>query len=181
MNLEEGKKLVKLARLSINSEESSYIKNEFNEKRGVFVTLHQYPNMDLRGCIGFVEPIFSLREAVIRAAKASAFSDPRFIPVDEKEMKSIVVEVSVLTNPKKIEDPLNNIKIGKDGLIVGNGLLLPQVCVEQKWGVKTFLEHTCYKSGLDKNYWKDNDVYKFQAEIFSEIEPNGEVEKCITS
>jgi len=149
------------------------IKEEFSEKQGAFVTL--YKNNELRGCIGYSEPIFPLYKAVAEAAQASAFSDPRFVPVTEDEIDNLKIEVSVLTKPVKIEfkdseELLRQIKIGKDGLIIERGLLLPQVAVEYNWNAKEFLENTCMKAGLPADYWKETNVkiYKFQTQIFDE-------------
>ncbi|MBN2366149.1 MAG: AMMECR1 domain-containing protein, partial [Calditrichaeota bacterium] len=46
------------------------------EKFGVFVTLHE--NQRLRGCIGYIEGLKPLNEAVMEMAKAAAFNDFRF-------------------------------------------------------------------------------------------------------
>ena len=53
------------------------------------------------------------------------------------------------------------------------GLLLPQVPVEEKWDRKTFLEMTCAKAGMDSNCWKDpnTDIFEFTAVVFSETKP----------
>ena len=79
-------------------------------------------------------------------------------------------------------DYLTQIIIGEDGLYVRSeytsGLLLPQVASERGWDVLTFLEHTCYKAGLPLDAWKDIRgvrIYKFQSQIFEEIEPGGEI------
>jgi len=187
MNLEQGKILVKFARNSI----ASYFENKniklpegFSDKQGVFVTLHSYPDKQLRGCIGFPEPIFALKEGIFRAARAAAFSDPRFRPLEKNELNQVIVEISVLTKPELIKgDYLKEIEIGKDGLIVrsdfNSGLLLPQVFPEWNVDVKGALEMTCNKAGLNKDCWKDKKCkfYKFQAEIFSENEPNGVIKR----
>lgn len=183
-NKEDGKKLIKIARDSIaayfNKKELSFSdedKERFKEKLGVFVTLKI--DDELRGCIGFVEGVNPLYEAIADAANAAAFSDPRFMPLTTEEFEKVKVEVSVLTKPelidvKKPEEYMEKIKVGEDGLIVkssyGSGLLLPQVAVEWKWDVKEFLENSCQKAGLSKDAWKDleNKIYKFQAEIFTE-------------
>jgi hypothetical protein len=57
------------------------------------------------------------------------------------------------------------------------GLLLPQVPVEWNWDVKEFLQHTCNKAGLPADAWKepDTEFMAFQAEIFGEVAPHGEV------
>ncbi len=187
MNLtqKDGEELIKLARQSISSyfsgkdlEVSDDIKKKFSSKQGVFVTLTI--DGDLRGCIGFPEPVYALYGGVIEGSKSAAFSDPRFDPLSKEEFSKVKIEVSVLTVPelievKKAEDYLNRIKIGEDGLIVkgdfGSGLLLPQVFTEYNCDVKKALEMTCNKGGLHSEAWKDIEntkVYKFQSLIFSE-------------
>ena len=150
------------------------LEKKFSEKRGVFVTLTK--NKELRGCIGFPEPVFPLGVALLRAAVGAAFHDPRFQPLEEPELAKIKIEVTVLTEPKEIKakdnkELLTKIKVGGDGLIVEqgsqSGLLLPQVPKEQKWNVKEFLENTCQKAGLDKDAWLDKStkIYSFQGQI----------------
>jgi uncharacterized protein (TIGR00296 family) len=112
----------------------------------------------------------------------AAVEDTRFNPISEKELDSIVIEISVLSVPELIvvsnsDDYFSKIEIGKDGLIVKSGsrsgLLLPQVPIEQEpvWDIKTFLEHTCLKAWLPKDAWKnvkETKIEKFQAQIFNE-------------
>ena len=104
------------------------------------------------------------------------------------DMEHIVIELSILTPPRLIEvnepkEYLNKIKIGRDGLIAERGgrrgLLLPQVPVDhdRNWDVETFLHHTCNKAWLPDDSWKDKNtkIYSFQAILFEELEPRGEV------
>jgi hypothetical protein len=191
LTLEQGKKLVKLARETIENyfkSEKFEIKtlDEFKEKRGVFVSIHTFPTHKLRGCVGFPYPDYPLYEALQRAAIESAFHDTRFPPLKQEELNKVVFEVSVLTRPKliKVKSPkeyLKKIKIGKDGLIIEHGwrkgLLLPQVATEYKLSVQSFLEHLCLKAGLLPDFWLDEKtrIYKFQAQIFTEKEPCGEI------
>ena len=78
---------------------------------------------------------------------------------------------------------MNNIKIGRDGLIVEKGyfkgLLLPQVPIEQGWDTEEFLNQTCQKAGLNLDAWIDNDtsIYRFTGQIFHEVSPNGDIEE----
>ena len=166
-------KILQIARNAILDDK--YVNDGFKDKKGIFVTI--YVNNNLRGCIGFVEPIFSLSEGVIKAARLAAYHDYRFTPLNKNE--NFKVEVSILTEPelikvKKCEDYFDKIKIGKDGLIVesnyGRGLLLPKVFIEYKCDVKKALEMTCQKADLSSDAWKDlnNKIYKFQAKVFSE-------------
>jgi hypothetical protein len=155
---------------------------------GVFVTLNYLTRKKeehLRGCVGFPLPEKRLHQSVVEAAIAAATEDPRFPPVDRKELDSIVFEVSVLTLPEEIRsspaDYKKEIRIGKDGLILrwryGSGLLLPQVPVELKWDVDEYLANICYKAGAPADAWLDpaSKLYKFQATVFKEAEPRGMV------
>ena len=188
------KELVRIARETVErvfQEGRLTIKNyeKFKEKRGVFVTIMTYPAKELRGCIGFPQPIYPLEEATQRAAYAAAFEDTRFPPLKKEELSKIIFEVSVLTLPKLIEvkkpeEYLRKIEIGKDGLIIQlgwhTGLLLPQVATEFKWNVEEFLQNLCMKAGLTPDIWIDPQakIYKFQAKIFREVEPKGEIEEA---
>jgi len=189
---EDGKKLVRLARQTVGD----YFKNkkfmlkktEYNKKCGIFVSIHTYPGHELKGCIGYPYPTNTLNEALQRASFSAAFDDPRFPSLTEDELDDVVFEISVLTEPELIvtknpKEYLKKIEIGKDGLIVEcgfyKGLLLPQVPLQfkPKWDVKTFLEQTCMKSGLFPDMWLDSKtkIYKFQAQIFKEKTPRGEI------
>lgn len=195
--VEEGKTLVRYARDSVQSYLSGKRLDEknfsfANEKQGVFVTLLTYPAKELRGCIGFPEPVLPLSLAVSKAAISAAVEDPRFPKLSSDELDKVVIEISVLTVPEKIvlgKDGMyeDKITVGKDGLIMRrgyySGLLLPQVPVEWGWDKKQFLMHACQKAGLpDDAYLSDDiEVYKFQAQIFCEKRPSGDVaEKTIS-
>ena len=193
---DDGKFLVGIARNTVD--EYVHHKNKLKSpedtpdhlraESGVFVTLNTQRGdiASLRGCIGRPYPTQPLIEATIDSAVDAAVHDPRFPPVSPKELDSIIVELSVLTPPRKLEyanpeELLNLVKIGRDGLIVSKGmrrgLLLPQVPVEWKWDVKEFLQHTCNKAGLPGNAWRelDTEFMAFQAEIFGELEPRGNI------
>ena len=156
----------------------------YESKRGIFITLHSFPSMELRGCIGMPYPTKPLWQAIIESATSAAFSDPRFPELEASELDKIIVEISVLTEPmeinwkKKPEELLEKIVIGKDGLIAqqgySSGLLLPQVAPEWKWNCKEFLCNTCEKANLPGDAWRDKEtrIKKFQAQIFREKNPN---------
>ncbi len=180
-----GKKLIELVRKAIKTylSKQDFKIEEFDEKKGIFVTL--YKDEELRGCIGFIKAV-DLNEGIIDAARAAAFSDPRFIPLQEDELNKIRIEVSLLSEPELLKgDYLKQIEIGKDGLIVekgvNSGLLLPQVFIDYNCDAKIALEMTCQKANLEKNAWKEQEVkiYKFQCEVYNEEKPEGEVEKVM--
>jgi AmmeMemoRadiSam system protein A len=112
-----------------------------------------------------------LWQKIPELAKAAAFEDNRFKPLDEEEMPNLSIEVTILGEPVEVKN-INEIVIGRDGLIIekgyNRGLLLPQVAVEYSWGVETFLEHTCIKAGLPPDEWKRGGakIYKFEGIVF---------------
>lgn len=188
LSKEDGERAVKLAREAIETylEERKILQKRldgvFSEKRGVFTTLTKHGN--LRGCIGFPYPVKRLDEAIIESAIAAAVDDPRFEPVRLSEMDEIVVEVTILTPPEKIDakpkDLPSHVEIGRHGLIVKmgpfSGLLLPQVAVEYNMDAEEFLSETCMKAGLPPDCWLTGaEVYRFEGQIFKEKEPRGEV------
>jgi hypothetical protein len=200
LSLDEGRAAVRLARETLESHVRGTARGPvgrpsgtLGERRGVFVTLNILEGRakQLRGCIGYPEPIKPLWEAV-RDVTVYASEDPRFpSPVTQEELDRIIVEVSVLTLPQEIRAPRRQdlaakIRLGVDGLIVSNsftsGLFLPQVATEQGWDQETFLSEACGKAGLPFDSWlKENTkVQVFQAEVFAEVSPRGMVVRVDT-
>jgi AmmeMemoRadiSam system protein A len=139
------------------------------ERRGAFTTLHI--DGQLRGCIGYVFPVASLYQTVAETAVAAAFDDPRFHPLEARELPFLTVEISVLS-PLKLIAP-QDVIVGKHGLVVTyqrrRGLLLPQVPVELGWDRETFLEQTCVKANVPPDAWKRGaQLEAFTAEVFGE-------------
>jgi AmmeMemoRadiSam system protein A len=147
------------------------ITENLKTRTGAFVTLNK--RKQLRGCIGYVQGIKPLYQAIQDLALSAAFNDPRFPPLSKDELPETEIEISVLTPLTPVKD-IAEIKIGRDGLLVKNGfyegLLLPQVATEYGWDVLTFLQETCIKAGLPPDAWQDpnTEIYKFSALIFSE-------------
>jgi uncharacterized protein (TIGR00296 family) len=198
LSLKEGEFLIRLARNTVKTylETGKIVKapentpNKLFENCGVFVTINSLKGGEkkLRGCIGYPYPTSPLVEAVIDSAVSAATRDPRFYPLSLVELGNVVFEVSVLTPPEEVEvenpkEYLANIKVGEDGLIVekgfNKGLLLPQVPVEWEWREEEFLCQCCVKAGLPPDSWltKDAKIYKFQAIVFEEETPQGEVKR----
>jgi uncharacterized protein (TIGR00296 family) len=177
---EEGKLATTLARGALlhavagKKAENLHLTPVFSEKRGVFVTLTK--KKELRGCIGFPYPHLPLIDAIRQAAMAAALEDPRFSQVQEHELASMELEVTVLTVPQPLtcapEEREKAVVVGKHGLIVkgmgSSGLLLPQVATEWGWDAKAFLENTCRKAGLPSGCWKKKEVEvsTFEGQIF---------------
>jgi AmmeMemoRadiSam system protein A len=140
------------------------------EKRGAFVTLHKQG--ELRGCIGYVEAVKPVFQAVSEMAVAASSEDPRFEPVKPEELDDIDVEITVLS-PLRRTTP-DSVVVGTHGLVVRkgfrSGLLLPQVPVEQGWNREQFLAHTCRKAGLPVTAWQDKETELscFTGQVFGE-------------
>jgi len=190
LTLEEGKMAVRLAREALTKyiDKKVLIKPAglppvFDEKRGVFVTLHL--EGELRGCIGYPQPVMTLGRAIVDSAINACARDPRFPCVLPSELKRIEVEVTILTKPEPYSEPKKKlpdlVRIGRDGLIVSkgpfSGLLLPQVAPEWGFDAMDFLSQTCLKAGLPPDAWLDEDteVQHFEAQIFAEIAPEREI------
>jgi AmmeMemoRadiSam system protein A len=142
--------------------------------QGCFVTLTVAG--ELRGCIGYIEGIKPLFEAVIDNARNAALSDPRFPAVTADELSRIRIEVSVLTPPAPLDykDPqalLNKLVPNVDGVILQKGFsqstFLPQVW-EQLPDRVQFLEHLSMKGGMPADGWKTATVKRYRAIHFQE-------------
>jgi len=192
MDDEKGVVAVQAARASVHSHVTGHASDftfpaGFDHLAGAFVTLRRYPSKDLRGCIGYPEPVMPLRDAIWEAAQA-ACHDPRFHPLEPGELDSITVEVTILTVPEPLavnspSDLPQTIRIGQDGLMIQKGghrgLLLPQVPVEWGWDAELFLDNLCLKAGLPPGCWRQEHVRlrRFGGSVFAEVEPNGAVER----
>ncbi len=143
---------------------------KFREPRGAFVTLTKAG--ELRGCIGYPEPVAPLGRTVIQAAILAASEDPRFPPVAPAELEALRIEISVLTPPREISNP-RAVRVGTHGLIIERdgrkGLLLPQVPVENGWDRETYLEQASLKAGLPRDAWRRGArISVFEAIVFHE-------------
>lgn len=180
LSAEQRRLLLRIARQSIEAAlagrqpdvDPGSLDDVLRRPSGAFVTLSSRSG-DLRGCIGTIEPVAPLWEAVRDNALNAAFRDPRFPPLAPVELPELELEISVMGPVEPVAD-VGEIEVGRDGLIVryaGNaGLLLPQVAVEWGWDREEFLRHTCRKAGLPMDAWRDPRcrIEKFSAEVFGE-------------
>ena len=177
---EEKCTLLKIARSAIVSTLESkaqpslkFQSEALNRRSGVFVTLRI--GEDLRGCIGYVEPLFPLARATQDVAVKAAMEDPRFMPITLTELEKITIEISVLSPLSEVQD-VEKIEIGMHGLVIDagyrRGLLLPQVATEYHWDSKQFLKQVALKAGLPSDAWKQEEIklFTFTVEKFEESE-----------
>jgi AmmeMemoRadiSam system protein A len=136
---------------------------------GAFVTLTI--GSALRGCIGNIVGQGPLFRTVWEMARAAAFHDPRFRPLEAGELPRIAIEISILGPVEPCPDP-QQVVVGRHGLIMAQGarqgLLLPQVPVEWGWDREQFLAQTCRKAGLPASAWRSPQtrVLWFEAVVF---------------
>jgi AmmeMemoRadiSam system protein A len=146
------------------------------QNRGCFVTLEK--KGQLRGCIGNIEPIKPLIEAIADNAVSAAFHDPRFSAMTREEWPSVDIEISILSEPRMLEaknptDLLAKLAAGVHGVILSRGYrratFLPQVW-DQLPDKRSFLEHLCLKAGMEASCWKDpqTSIEIYEAEHFRE-------------
>lgn len=144
----------------------------YGARQGCFVTLRGAQG-HLRGCIGTIIATLPLVEAVVHLAREAAFADPRFPPLEPSQWPSILLEISILTEPTPVSD-YHAIRVGVDGVILSFGghrsLFLPQVANEQGWTLGEMLTHLSLKAGLGPTAYKDPRCLfeVFQAEVFSD-------------
>lgn len=181
----EKKSLLKMARQVIENEFKSDINKipehliypvitpSIQHASGVFVTLTK--KGDLRGCIGKIIADKPLYQSVAEMAWAAAFNDSRFKPLKKEELDNIVIDITILTVPRKIVN-YKEIQIGRDGVILNKigesgqvkatAVFLPQVPVQFGWNIETTLEHLSQKAGLDKHDW----LHDCEFEVFEGFE-----------
>jgi len=137
-----------------------------NEKAGVFVTIHE--GGKLRGCIGTFAPTKkNIAQEIVANSISAATSDPRFFPIEERELPELEIEISVLGEPKLLTDPKKHdpqrtgiIAAANDGR---RGLLLPGL-----EGIDTLekqVQISCEKGGIN-SLEEPFDLYCFKTKVF---------------
>jgi len=185
LTIEEQKTLLRLAREALECGvkgehlsplDSSILTPRLLEEGASFVTLTE--GGQLRGCIGALEPYQSLAQDVREHAIAAALEDPRFPPVNAREVDRINIEISRLTRPVPLQyddasDLLGKLRPNVDGVILRDAFrratFLPQVW-EKIPNPAEFLDNLCYKMGANPDLWRSKhlEVLIYQVEEFHE-------------
>jgi len=186
MNKKDKEYLLKIARRAIQKYfqdegvfqvEKDELPQSLKEKKGTFVTL--WKNNELRGCIGDLESEKPIYQSVIDNCLASALLDSRFTALKGDELNDIKIEISILSELKKLpnftdyDSFLKYLNKYKPGLLIKKGAhqatFLPQVW-EDLSSAELFISHLCEKAGLEKDEWKrmDLEIYQYSAEVFKE-------------
>ncbi|MES1240296.1 MAG: AmmeMemoRadiSam system protein A [Acidobacteriota bacterium] len=164
MNEDRGTVLLAIARESLAAalglgQETSRDEPWLCEPGATFVTLRRHG--ELRGCVGSIQPYRPLLDDVRNNARAAAFSDARFAPVERDEYPELSVEVSLLSpceplEPGSQEETLARLRPGVDGVVFEfqgrRSTFLPQVW-EQLPDPWDFLAQLKRKAGLPPAFW----------------------------
>ena len=135
--------------------------DSLKKNAGVFVSIKKQGS--LRGCIGTMTPKYkNLAEEVIQNALRSASEDPRFDPIQKKELPSLTFSVDVLQPLEKIEN-IKDHNIKQFGLVIRGkgkqGVLLPDLDI-----IKSADQQL--KVCLNKGGFKSHDNYEiFRFEV----------------
>ena len=148
----------------------------FNGMGACFVTLKKYNN--LRGCIGSIIAHQPLINDLVQHAQDAAFKDPRFKPVEKFELDDLRIDVSLLSEPKKIEfkdeaDLLEKIVPFKDGIIIKDkgyqAVYLPSVWQDLP-DKEMFLKSLKMKAGMMPDYFSSTfEAYRFSTVYIEEF------------
>ena len=164
-NASRGRLLVRIARESLTEALGLGVAGDYREPwlqepGASFVTLTRWGK--LRGCVGTIRAHRALFDDVWLNARAAAFHDTRFPPLERDELAHLQVEISLLSHPEPLppfsreEEALAALRPGMDGIIFEAGshrsTFLPQVW-EQLPDPRDFLAHLKHKAGLPENFW----------------------------
>ncbi len=137
-----------------------------------FVSLKK--NHLMRGCVGMLEAIFPLVEDVAENAFSAAFKDPRYPPIQKKDIADLDILISVLSDPEQMNFSsekclLEQLRPKIDGLILHDNEYR-EAFLPTEWerlpSKDQFLRHLKNKAGLPADYWSDTvKVYRFTTEI----------------
>jgi len=183
LELTENEKtlLLQIARATVHAYLSNGTRYEVNpstltenlkQNGACFVTLTK--NGALRGCIGSLLAYQPLYKDVQNHALEAAIEDYRFNPVNIRELPGLVIEISILTPPAKVEytnpqELKSKLRPGVDGVTISFGhdraTFLPQVWEELPTH-EEFLGHLCRKMGYPITFWKDEHL---EVEIYQVI------------
>lgn len=145
---------------------------------GCFVTIQL--DGKLRGCIGTLWGTQPLATAVQANALSAAFEDKRFAPLTIEELPRITIEISVLTQPVRLDfqdgaDLMAKLQPEVHGVVLTyrkekRSTYLPQVWKQIPDKAK-FLANLCHKGGIPLDAWQDptqSSIEIYEAFTFSE-------------
>ncbi len=132
----------------------------YDRRAGVFVSVKE--DGRLRGCMGTIQAVQScVAEEIIQNAVSACCRDPRFTPIEEKELKRLIIHVDVLKDAEPIHSR-KQLDVKKYGVIVTKGakrgLLLPNL--EGVDEVEEQIAIAKKKAGIED--WEEAELERFE-------------------
>jgi AmmeMemoRadiSam system protein A len=140
----------------------SLMEENLQGRAAVFVTLTR--SGELRGCVGSLQAVEPLAQAVATSAFNAAFRDRRFGQLRGEELDAIRIEISLLSEMEPIDADsrralLDSLQPGVDGLLLEDGgyrsTFLPKVW-EKITSAEEFLQQLLLKAGLGAGHWSNS-------------------------
>jgi len=141
--------------------------------RGCFVALKK--NGQLRGMQGEIEASRPLLRQVAVFTRKAATRDPRFEPLNDLDLSSLVVEISVIGPRRLIAGP-DELRLDLDGIYLEKwgrrALFLPGIGSAQGWTVTRTLDELCRQAALPVGGWSQSaKLQAFTTELIAGGEP----------
>jgi AmmeMemoRadiSam system protein A len=143
-------------------------KRMLNDQAGAFVSLHNKKDGTLRGCIGTFTPTCeNIAQEIVKNSISAALKDPRFPPLNEKDISEITFSVDIIGKIKPVNE-IKDLNPKEFGILVKKsgqtGLLLPNLKNIESPEIQVKI--ACQKAGINPN--SDYKIFKFKAERHEE-------------
>lgn len=191
LTVEKGSKAIELARCSMESyvangkrERPGCMKDVFYDRLGASVKLQSTRGRQrVRGSGVSYKREKHLSEAIVDAVIEASSDKSGTDELSKCELDNVAVTLCVLDSIEQVEEPEDDVSLGRHGVIVegdrNSSWLMPTVPLERGWSVEETLDRTSCKARLDRGEWRNGsvEVYTFEAQIFQENEPDGDVDE----
>lgn len=145
----------------------------------VFVSLH-WPDGELQGCIGTIEPRGPLVDAVKNSARSAAFHDPRGRRLTLADTDDLTVELSVLSplEPVPFTDEASAcaaLRVGIDGVVLRyrgqQATFLPQMWPRLVTAAN-LLDELKQKAGFAGDFWSPEiELFRYTVTLYTDPPP----------
>lgn len=137
--------------------------------RGLFVRLKK--GDQVRGLQGEIEPTRPLYQQVIVFARRATTRDPRFPPLTERDLGSLIIELSIIDDRRRVTAP-GDIRLDVEGVFLEKwgrrALFLPGIAPSQGWTAEATLDQLCAQASLPKGSWSESArIEAFTTEVAS--------------
>jgi len=125
--------------------------------RGLFVMLKK--GDQVRGLQGEIESTRPLYQQVIVFTRRAATRDPRFVPLTERDLGALTIELSIIRERRKVAGP-SDVHLESEGLFLEKwgrrALFLPGIAAKQGWTAERTLDELCSQAALPKGSWSES-------------------------